>query len=58
MQLIINLTKEQYYYLKTESEKQGTTKEELIKQFIDIQIELQSTLEDDINSDLWNTSKD
>ena len=58
MQLTINLTKEQLYYLLTESSKQQITKEELIQQLLDIQIELQKDLEADYSVDLWNTIED
>lgn len=54
MQLTINVTKEQLYYLLTESSKQKITKEELIQQLLDIQMELQHDLE----SDLWNSIED
>ena len=58
MQLTITLTKEQLYYLLTESSKQQITKEELIQQLLDIQIELQKDLEADYSVDLWNTIED
>ena len=58
MQLTINLTKEQLYYLLTESSKQQITKEEVIQQLLDIQIELQKDLEADYSVDLWNTIED
>ena len=58
MQITINLTKEQLYYLLTESSKQKITKEELIQQLLDIQIELQKDLEADYSVDLWNTIED
>ena len=58
MQLTINVTKEQLYYLLTESSKQQITKEELIQQLLDIQIELQKDLEADYSVDLWNTIED
>ena len=54
MQLTINLTKEQLYFLLTESSKLGITKEELIQQLINIQMEVQHDLE----ADLWNTIED
>ena len=58
MQITITLTKEQLYYLLTESSKQQITKEELIQQLLDIQIELQKDLEADYSADLWNTIED
>ena len=58
MQLTITLTKEQLYYLLTESSKQQITKEEVIQQLLDIQIELQKDLEADYSVDLWNTIED
>lgn len=50
MELTINVTKEQLEYLLTESSKLGITKEELIQQLIDIQMDVQFDLE----ADVWN----
>lgn len=58
MQLTINLTKEQIYYLITESSKQKITKEQLIQQLLNIQIEIQKDCEGSMNVDLWDTVED
>lgn len=49
----INFTKEQLDFLTKEANKQNCTIEDYIQQLVDIQIDMQKSLEADMTLDLW-----
>lgn len=54
MELTITLTQQQLNYLINEAEATNSTKEEVIKRLLDIQLELQTDLEADLTLDMWD----
>lgn len=57
MELTITLNKQQLNYLILESDKLGCSKEKIIQQLLDIQIEMQESLEADLTLDMWDASE-